>query len=548
MQNKTKATSPSSEWSTYLEYLINCVEQESVINTTELAEPGNWLPSKQYFDRTLVECEPIPSTAIRTNRDSLLYGWPTVAANTRHGKLVRFPLLIVGLRRSGENFVVDEPDIQLNPALFGDLFETEVVDSIRELPVTFEGNGIQQAIEQVAGLLELAVEALDRSKLSTTVPTTPGVFNSASTLATTVSNAATAGLLKDLRDLQHRNDWKNSAASMAITSQSPTRVTRNGNPIEALGLSEAQRSTLQLVHAGQNLVMTGPPGTGKTRVVAAIVAACWAEGLSVVVASTNNTAVDNAIDATNAISQGLLIRVGNSDARKLVATRVDATVRQMEQHLTAWSYQPDESTADQQKELPGLIGIARIRYNDAIKDRDELNNRIKQIDEYEAELVESAPRLPELSAAVWQQKPIPTAEVLEALAHACQEAEAKSGIIRWFKSRAARKRLAAIGVTASIDDFLRWHKLATRLDELQANLSTLTETIGEISAAIRHGETNVATAGQGLLERIAAHGYIHTQGTLSIQTTKENGPITDNVRDSLTSLRSEERRVGKECA
>jgi hypothetical protein len=532
-----KTAPPSSEWWEYLDYLIRCVEQESVINSTELAAPGNWFPNKQHFDRTLIECEPIPATAIRSQRDTLLYGWPTIAATTRNNKLVRFPLLVVGLRRSGDNFVVDEPDVQLNPALFGDLFEAEVAESIRELPVTLEGTGIFKAIDQIAELLGLRIETLDRSNLSLAVPTMPGVFNSASTFAATTSNAATAGLLKDLRDLQHRDDWKNSAVSMTTGSQSAAGVARSGDPIEALGLSEAQRSTLQLIHSGQNLVLTGPPGTGKTRVVAAIVAACWAEGLSVVVASTNNTAVDNAIDATDAIAQGLLIRVGNSDARKQVATRVDATMRRMEQQLTAWSHQPDESIADKQKELPGLISVARIRYNAATKALDALNNQIKQIDQCEAELVESAPKLPELCKAVWQQNPTPNTETLSALAQACDQAQAKSGILRWFKSRSARRRLAANGVTASLDKFLCWHTLSMRLTELQETLRTLTETIGDVSAAVQQAETTLAAAGQELVQRIAVNGYIRTQGTHSIQTTKENGPITDNVRDSLKSLK-----------
>jgi AAA domain len=255
----------------------------------------------------------------------------------------------VTLLRSGDAYIVDDPDIRLNPALLGDLLEAEIADSLREMNIKFTYDGIEHATTHLADLLAIPKARLDSDQLETDAPKTPGIHNIASVIAADASNAATANLLSDLRDIQRRDDWKQSAASMMIGSEKTHQVTRTTTPVEALELSEAQRAALQLIHSGQNLVLTGPPGTGKTRVVAAIVAACWAEGLSVVVASTNNTAVDNAIETTDAITEGLLVRVGNSEARKLVATRVDATVHLTERRLAVLVGQPEKHRRPQCK-------------------------------------------------------------------------------------------------------------------------------------------------------------------------------------------------------
>jgi hypothetical protein len=79
-----------SDWSAYLEYLIKCVEQESVINTKELEAAGAWAICQQEADDTLFDCKPIPSAHIGIDRSQLLYGWPTLAIETKYKRLVRF--------------------------------------------------------------------------------------------------------------------------------------------------------------------------------------------------------------------------------------------------------------------------------------------------------------------------------------------------------------------------------------------------------------------------------------------------------------------------
>jgi hypothetical protein len=89
-----------SPWSTYIRYLIQCVEHESVINSKDLEAHNVWVPCRQSTERTLIECHSFPATAVRSDRETLLYGWPTIAMTTKGGRLVRLPLLVLTIRRS----------------------------------------------------------------------------------------------------------------------------------------------------------------------------------------------------------------------------------------------------------------------------------------------------------------------------------------------------------------------------------------------------------------------------------------------------------------
>ncbi len=101
------------------------------------------------------------------------------------------------------------------------------------------------------------------------------------------------------------------------------------------GLNDSQRAAVQLCRESSVALVWGPPGTGKTTTLARIVAELTAEGKRVLVASTTNAALDQAlarIVATEpaAATDGSVVRVGRSDAPTFGALLSDVVRRRNE--------------------------------------------------------------------------------------------------------------------------------------------------------------------------------------------------------------------------
>lgn len=73
-----------------------------------------------------------------------------------------------------------------------------------------------------------------------------------------------------------------------------------GPPVSADALNESQRRALTTVRQRDLTVIWGPPGTGKTRVIAHLIADLCRAGERVLLTSTTNAAVDNALEALRA--------------------------------------------------------------------------------------------------------------------------------------------------------------------------------------------------------------------------------------------------------
>jgi very-short-patch-repair endonuclease len=95
-------------------------------------------------------------------------------------------------------------------------------------------------------------------------------------------------------------------------------------------LNDAQRATLRDAMSRPLTVVTGPPGTGKSQLVTSIIASAWLSGQSVLVASTNNQAVDVACERSTKIWPGLVVRTGakaqREAAKELLLRQVDDRV------------------------------------------------------------------------------------------------------------------------------------------------------------------------------------------------------------------------------
>lgn len=93
-------------------------------------------------------------------------------------------------------------------------------------------------------------------------------------------------------------------------------------------LNDAQRKALAESFERPLTVVTGPPGTGKSQLVTCLVASAWLSGQSVLVASTNNQAVNVACARAQALWPGLVIRTGSKEYRDAAKEALVGLVRE----------------------------------------------------------------------------------------------------------------------------------------------------------------------------------------------------------------------------
>ena len=107
-------------------------------------------------------------------------------------------------------------------------------------------------------------------------------------------------------------------------------------------LNTSQRAAVQLCSDSDLAFVWGPPGTGKTTTLAHIVSELRAQGLRVLILSTTNAALDQALAKVAAdhemaedIDAGRTVRIGRSDAPTFGAAVREVVVRLNEEHQKA---------------------------------------------------------------------------------------------------------------------------------------------------------------------------------------------------------------------
>lgn len=107
-------------------------------------------------------------------------------------------------------------------------------------------------------------------------------------------------------------------------------------------LNASQRAAVQLCVDSDLAFVWGPPGTGKTTTLAHIVNELLAQGLRVLVLSTTNAALDQALEQiarhsemAEAIHAGTVVRIGRSDGPTFGAALRDVVIRLNAEHQKA---------------------------------------------------------------------------------------------------------------------------------------------------------------------------------------------------------------------
>ncbi|MFF4836365.1 AAA domain-containing protein [Streptomyces sp. NPDC001315] len=354
------------EWAQLLTYYQHCLEAENA--TDELlplvgSDPPRavWPAGEEVLlsgiETTVQAPERVVDLAERGLKDGadLWYGYP-VAVLYDGKRQVCAPLAMrqIEIERGpqGHSVVTPTGPIVLHPKLVLDRLGK---DEGKELLAAYQPNwrpGFREdMVRDLRSLLqELGLpdtEHLDPGSLgdgSSLYAAHEGVRNVAVVFAARPDAAATAQLMKDYRTLRKSVGQFAGTALGAFTASSGAdeSAEQEVQVVAPLDLNEGQEAVIRAAMVRKLTVATGPPGTGKSQLIVNAVATARAAGQTVLVASTNNKAVDEVWERCEALAPGLLVRTGNQ-------TAVEHELRTLEQ-LTR-SVRPHQSSQMHRGEL-----------------------------------------------------------------------------------------------------------------------------------------------------------------------------------------------------
>ncbi|MEV0403005.1 AAA domain-containing protein [Actinoallomurus sp. NPDC050550] len=394
-----KATRSQPTWSDLLGYYRECVlsdqAEPSLMSVTDYGTSYVCLTGSERFlsgDLDNDHCATVPPEAAALiqaaeEQDAELWtGYPAVVLHrTRSGRQERTPRFAPMLMRRVEA-VYEEGVVRLkpygpvlpHPDLARQRLGAEGADELADTyqPTWHAGQHDRMAVD-IRNLLtqeyELPnVQELEPDRLADRIDVdtpTDGARNAAVLFLTPRDpDVMTRGLLRDFADIAKKTEKIKVTALAALSPNpaeraepSPERAPETVRLVTPLPCNEAQSAVLRAAMTRRLTVATGPPGTGKSQLVANLVATAVAAGQRVLVASTNNDAVDEVCRRCEGLTPGSIVRTGSSRHREIelaalnklrAATVPERNVETARAHL-------DVVTEDLERERERLAYTAR---------------------------------------------------------------------------------------------------------------------------------------------------------------------------------------------
>ncbi|MEU3217059.1 AAA domain-containing protein [Streptomyces sp. NPDC006971] len=351
------------EWAQLLTYYQHCLEAEN--STDQLlplvgSDPPRtvWPAGEEVLlsgtEATVQAPERVVDLAERAHKDGadLWYGYP-VAVLYDGKRQVCAPLAMrqIEVERGpqGRSVVTPTGPISLHPKLVLDRLGK---DEGKELLAAYQPNwrpGFREdMVRDLRSLLqELGLpdtEHLDPGSLgdgSSLYAAHEGARNVAVVFAARSDAAATAQLMKDYNTLQKSVGQFAGTALAALTARAAgadESAEQEVQVVAPLELNEGQEAVIRAAMVRRLTVATGPPGTGKSQLIVNAVATARAAGQSVLVASTNNKAVDEVWERCEAVAPGLLVRTGNQAAVEHELRTLEQLTRSVRPHQSTQTY------------------------------------------------------------------------------------------------------------------------------------------------------------------------------------------------------------------
>ena len=506
-KSKRGANTPPTPWQQLCTYAQRCIEAEAAKSLVPYAKKNSLWFTHSGDEKLVVgksDSTPAPGELLdklRSRTRSIIYGWPTVVVIDRDHMPKVAPLFAVqiepeqGPDKQWKLHATMEPEFNLAITASG-IFDFSITEDISELlshGLPFgDANAFEALAGRTAGLLGLRiVSPLNASNLESKVGRNRGVYNVAISVVAEWSGY-TSRLREELRQLQTRKDWSTTAAAHLLLDgfvQKDDTRHLSGPLAAALSCNQSQEETLERLRREPLTIVTGPPGTGKTQLVVNAVANAWLDGDKVLVTSTNNGAVDVAVDrAAKDVSRGLLVRTGNRDQRVEVPGRITAAA--------------DQSIAHRGNPAAARAGLKR-----AATERAQLMEKLARLDKLDVELLrvveeqeKLSPALKEAARTLWPD-PNPFG-----LPISSREIDRRAGRLlrtwwfRRFRARRLRRRLDCLE-TATLEQLAAWARIDQRLATLasrlvvgQAERRQLKSAVGDPATSVRNADQKWADA------------------------------------------------------
>ena len=550
MEPDSVTDDPQERWARLCRYLSKSVLAEMADTLVRLRATDKWFlhdTESEGLVTGALDCAAIPERLGKCfdkagGHSACIYGWPTlVAMDRRHYPMIA-PMFLVSVRPERRQGVwigdaESEPEFNLS-VVAGELFDLSMKDEIDAvvgdgLPFG-DASSLANLAQEIADVLDIdIVSDLDPQSLDRRCSGAVGVHNTAIWVPTDDRRNAYRFLHDELEKLAHRRDWAQTAAAHLVPDRLNLAEPARQSPAERLAAplpcNGSQELTLERFRSKPLTVVTGPPGTGKTQLVVNAVANAWLDGKKVLVASTNNGAVDVAVERANEICSGMLLRTGRRQDREELAHRAtQAVAAASDGEVSSDGFKSVKNDARNRADL-AHAAERRARLSADLAAAAALNRKLSGV-------VEDLERH---ARAIWNRARAPGLDVVpEVVARRAQRVSRAWFFRRWR----ARRLLRSVGSEvrdASLDDLALWAAVEGKRISLMDELSRTENRIGDPDISVRHADEQWAAASMTATQGAVRNGLTDGKDTLgALNRINPGGSVFSKaIRDCLGHAR-----------
>ena len=506
-------------WKQLVRHYRECVTREASGDPTDIRDRHHWMACPDLVpvligsvDEVHLESDAREFLDRLGPQEVVLAGYPTLVLDRRGTRRIA-PLLVMEFEKGPDLTLVPADDLPyLNPAIVNDdYFDDDACVAARQI---LAGSALMAtSFDAMIGevLSVLGFDALAPGRIST-----PGV-NNASCCVAAERSLMTRALLEELRTLEDRRDWGDTAAGLLFGTRQSSARWRESPVALPLAINDAQEQAVEAARWEPLVVVTGPPGTGKSQFVATAVANAWLDGDTVLVSSTNNAAVDVAVERSEGIEPLLLLRTGNRQYRERLPDSMNAIIARLP------TSPPDEAQL-------------RAEHARAHSNRNQLLTLFETVSGLELELAELALRLGQSAEALWPAGILPEVDLRQLWWRA------KRLRHTWFFPGIRRRRFMRrlrVSKNTGFELMYQWVRDSVRIHEAEGELSESQAEVGDPATSLAAVEAELAQTSQAVVVVCAVGKAVRGRNALSgIATVRAGGPgFSAAISHALSAVR-----------